>query len=83
MRSNAMAAKPNRYDTERSSTGGGRVGLIAADSSCQTWDQSPKGGWDAFQTARRTFLLAVAIDTALFGIDLKGDAESIEHRRDD
>ena len=77
-----MAPNPNPNDPHRSSAPEGRASLIDADSSYQTWDHGPKGGWDAFQAARRTFLLAVAIDTAFFGIDLEGDAHGIELHRD-
>jgi len=35
----------------------------------RSWDQTPKGGWDAFRAARDVFLLGLAIDTALYSVD--------------
>lgn len=36
----------------------------------RSWDLAPKGGWDAFRAARDVFLLGLAVDTALHGVEL-------------
>ena len=35
----------------------------------RAWDQAPKAGWDAFRAARDVFLLGLAVDTALHGVE--------------
>ena len=37
----------------------------------RSWEQAPKAGWDAFRAARDVFLLGLAVDTALYGIELE------------
>jgi len=35
----------------------------------RSWDEAPKAGWDAFRAARDVFLLGLAVDTALHGVE--------------
>jgi len=40
-----------------------------ADRLDRSWEQAPKAGWDAFRAARDVFLLGLAVDTALHGVE--------------
>jgi hypothetical protein len=43
----------------------------------RSWDEAPMAGWDAFLAARDVFLLGLAVDTALYGIDLETGPQGV------